>query len=75
MNILAYNNKIGPPYYFVGLHPEVMINSDSCEYSYCSIRGEIIGLAKDELLRKHLPSMFSFVKNKSWWTEDGLIPL
>ena len=26
LNILAWNNKIGPWYYFVGLRTEVMIN-------------------------------------------------
>ncbi len=34
LNILAWNNKIGPWYYFVGLRTEVMINRDSWGYSY-----------------------------------------
>ena len=42
LNILAWNNKIGPRYYFVGLRPEVMINMDSWGYSYCAVRGEIL---------------------------------
>lgn len=29
------------------------------------VRGEIIGFAKDELLRKHLQRMFSLIKNKN----------
>ena len=75
LNILAWNNKIGPRYYFVGLRPEVMIDRDSWVYLYCAVRGEIIGLAQDELLRKHLPRMLSLIKNKSWGIEDDWIPL
>ena len=70
MNILAWNNKIGPRYYFVGLRPEVMNTRDSWGYSYCAVRCEILGLAQDELLRKHLPRMFSLIKNESWGIED-----
>jgi len=29
-------------------------------------RGEILGFIKDELMRKHLPRMFSLIKNESW---------
>ncbi len=43
MNILAWNNKIGPWYYFVGLRTEVMIDRDSWGYSYSIVRGEILG--------------------------------
>ncbi len=60
MNILAWNNKIGPWYYFVGLRTWVMINRDRRGYSYCIVRGEILGFLQDELLRKHLARMFSF---------------
>ena len=28
-------------------------------------RGEILGYVEDELLRKHLPAMFSLIKNES----------
>ncbi len=52
MNMLAWNNKIGPRYYFVGLRTEVMINRDSWGYSYSIVRGEILGFLEDELLRK-----------------------
>jgi hypothetical protein len=65
VNTLAWNNKIGLWCYFVGLHTEVMINRDSWGYSYLIVRGEILGFMKDELLRKHLPRMFSLIKNES----------
>ncbi len=65
LNILAWNNKIGPWYYFVGLRTEVMINRDSCGYSYSIVRGEILGFLEDERMRKHLPRMFSLIKNES----------
>jgi hypothetical protein len=51
--------------YFVGLHAKVMINRDSWGYSYSIVRGEIHGFMEDELLRKHLPRMFSLIKNES----------
>ena len=44
---------------------EVMINRDSWGHSYSIVRGEILGLTEDELLRKHLPRMFSLIKNES----------
>jgi hypothetical protein len=65
LNILAWNNKIRPWSNFVGLQSEVMINRDSWGYSYSSVRGEILGFLEDELLRKHLPRMFSLIKNES----------
>ena len=65
LNILAWNNKIGLRVYFVGLRVKVMINRDSWGYSYFVVRGEILGFLKDELLRKHLPRMFSLIKNES----------
>ena len=51
--------------YFVGLHTRIMINRDSWGYSYFSVRGEILGSLEDELRRKHLPRMFSLIKNES----------
>ncbi len=51
--------------YFVGLHAKVTINRDSWGYSYSIVRGEILGFMEDELLRKHLPRMFSLIKNES----------
>ncbi len=65
LNILALNNEIGLFRYFVGLREEVMINRDSWGYSYSIVRGEILGFLEDELLRKHLPRMFSLIKNES----------
>ena len=70
LNILAWNNEIGPWYYFVGLRTEVMINRDSWGYSYSIVRGEILGFMEDEHLRKHVPRMFSLIKNESWGLED-----
>ncbi len=65
LNVLAWNNKIRLRYYFVGLRTEVMINRDGWGYSYSIARGEILGFLEDELLRKHLPRMFSLIKNES----------
>ena len=42
-----------------------MINRDSWGHLYLSDRGEILGPLKDKLLRKHLPRMFSLIKNES----------
>lgn len=42
-----------------------MINRDSRGHSYLVARGEILRPTKDELLRKHLPRMFSLIKNES----------
>ena len=42
-----------------------MINRDSRGHSYSNDRGEILGPFEDELRRKHLPRMFSLVKNES----------
>jgi hypothetical protein len=41
-----------------------MINRDSRGHSYSHARGEILGFCEDELLRKHLPRMFSLIKNE-----------
>jgi hypothetical protein len=39
-------------------------------YPDLAVRGEILGFAKDEQLRKHLPTMFSLIKNESLGIED-----
>ena len=65
LNMLAWNNDIGPWYYFVGLRTEVMIKRVNWGYSYSAVRGEILGFLEDELLRKHLSRMFSLIKNES----------
>ncbi len=70
LNILAWNNKIGPWCYFVGLRTDVMINRDNWVSSYSTVRGEILGFLEDELLRKHRQSMFSLIKNESLGIED-----
>ena len=51
-----------------------MIKRDSWGHSYYGVRGEILGFMKDELMRKHLPRMFSLIKNESWGLEDDQIP-
>ena len=73
LNILAWNNKIGPWCYFVGLRTEVMINRDSWGYLYSVFSGEILRPTEDKLLRKHLPRMFSLIKNESMGIEDDLL--
>ncbi len=55
---------------FCWLRTEVMIKRDSWGYSYLTVRGEILGFVKDELLRKHLPRMFSLIKNESQGIEE-----
>ena len=52
----------------------VMIKRDSWGHSNSTVRGEILGLIEDELLRKHLPRMFSLIKNESRGIEDDQIP-
>ena len=39
-------------------------------HSYFIVRGEILGFMKDEQLRKHLPRMFSLIKNESQGIEE-----
>ena len=58
MNMLAWNNKIGPWYYFVGLRTEVMINRNSWGYSYSIVRGEILGFLEDELVKAFTKDVF-----------------
>ena len=48
----------------------VMIKRNSRGHSYCYVRGEILGSWQDELLRKHLPRMFSLIKNESQSIEE-----
>ena len=65
LNTLAWNNEDGLRSFFVGSRTRVTINRDSWGHSYLIVRGEILGFVKDELLRKHLPRMFSLIKNES----------
>ena len=43
-------------------------------YLYSIVRGEILRFMEDKLMRKHLPRMFSLIKNESWGIEDDQIP-
>uniref|UniRef100_A0A8C5PZ84 Uncharacterized protein n=1 Tax=Leptobrachium leishanense TaxID=445787 RepID=A0A8C5PZ84_9ANUR len=51
-----------------------MIEKDSPGHSYCAARGEILVPAQEEPKQKHLPRMFSLIKNESWRFEDNQIP-
>ncbi len=50
---------------FVGFLNDEMIERNCWGHSYCCERGEILRPQQDELLRKHLPRMFSLIKNES----------
>ena len=41
------------------------MHRDIWGHSYLTIRGEILGLVKDDLMRKHLPKVPSLIKNES----------
>lgn len=64
LNNLAWNNKIRLLSFF-WLLKGVMVNRNSCGYLYLIARGEILRLIKDKLKRRHLPRMFSLIKNES----------
>ena len=53
---------------------EVMIKRDCRGHMYAGVRGEILRSSADKLLRKHLPRMFSLIKNESQRIEDDQIP-
>ena len=53
---------------------ELMIKRDGRGHPYSAGRGEILGSAEDAQLRKHLPRMFSLIKNDSRRFEDDQIP-
>ena len=40
-----------------------MTDRDNWWHLYSAVRGEILGFVEDELLRKHLPNVFSLIKN------------
>ena len=44
------------------------------EHSYLIVRGDILRSVPDEDLQKHLPRMFSLIKNESDGIEDDQIP-
>ena len=70
MNTLAWNNTQDRDSFLLVSRIEVMINRDSWGHSYLIVRGEILGFVKDGPLRKHLPRMFSLIKNESKGIED-----
>ena len=70
LNIIAWDNTTGLWPIVLVCRTGVMIKRDSRGHSYFIVRGEILGFMKDELLRKHLPRMFSLIKNESWGLED-----
>ena len=47
-----------------------MINRGSLGYLDYRVRGGILRLRYDKLLRRHLPGMFSLIKNESIGIED-----
>ena len=51
-----------------------MIKRDGRGHLYCGVRGEILGSSQDKPQRKHLPRMFSLIKNESQRFEDDQIP-
>jgi hypothetical protein len=52
-----------------------MMNRGSWGHLYSIVRGEILGLIEDRLLRKHLPRMLSLIKNEGLGIENDQIPL
>ena len=64
VNILAWNNMIGLCPILLACRSGVMIKRNSRGHSYFIVRGEILGFMKDELLRKHLPRMFSLISER-----------
>ncbi len=49
----------------IGLFMEARLKGTVGGYSYSLVRGEILGFMEDEQVRKHLPRMFSLIKNES----------
>ncbi len=47
------------------LSAETMVNRNSRGHSYRGARGEIRGPSRDALKRRHLPRVFSLIKNES----------
>ena len=74
LNFLAWNNKIRLRSFYWFLD-EVMVNRNSWGHSYLKVRGEILRFFKDELMRRHLPRMFSLIKNESVGIKKDQIPL
>ena len=51
-----------------------MIKRDGRGRPYSAVRGEILGPAEDEQLRKRSPRTFSLIKSESQRFEDDQIP-
>ena len=51
-----------------------MVNEDDCGSSYLHVRGEILGLCKDEPQRRHSSRTCLSIKNESRGIEDDQIP-
>jgi len=47
-----------------------MVDRDGSGYPHSAARGEILGLAEDARLRKHLPGTPSLIKNDSQGIEE-----
>lgn len=73
-SLVIANQNVAVNTFLLAFGIGVMINRDSRGHSYFIVRGEILGFMKDEQLRKHLPRMFSLIKNESWGLEDDQIP-
>ena len=74
LNNAAWDNRIRFLLILLVFEAEIMINRNNWGYSYVVGRGEILGSITDELMRKHLPNMFSLIKNESLGIEDDQIP-
>ena len=74
LNSAAWDNRIRFLLILLVFEVEIMINRNNRGYSYVVGRGEILGSITDELMRKHLSSMFSLIKNESLGIEDDQIP-
>ena len=70
LNIIAWDNTTGLWPIVLVCRTGVMIKRDSRGHLYSIVRGEILGFMEDKHLRKHLPRMFSLIKNESWGLED-----
>ena len=65
LHVVAWDNDIECVRLSSAEGRALKINRNSWGHSYFTGRGEILGSVKDELLRKHLPRMFSLIKNES----------
>ena len=62
---LAWNKLTQVRAAFAGFLAGAMIGRNNWGHVYLTVRGEILGFVKDKLLQKHLPKMFSLIKNES----------